>query len=91
MTSDESGIQQRIILAGGGWNNPVLLQLFKQLVEQHLPQTKVLLCDQVHWQSQAIEAEIFAYLAVRRLLQLPASGPYTTGVSELCLAGELVK
>ncbi len=90
MTSAKSGIQQRIVLAGGGWNNPVLLKLFKQCVKQTMPQAEVLLCDQVNWQSQAIEAEIFAYLAVRRLLQLPASGPYTTGVSELCLAGELI-
>ncbi|MDF1796859.1 MAG: anhydro-N-acetylmuramic acid kinase [Coxiellaceae bacterium] len=82
---------QRLILAGGGWNNPVLLNIFKQLVKQHLPKAEALLCDQVNWQSQAIEAEIFAYLAVRRLLRLPASGPYTTGVNELCLAGEIIK
>ncbi|MDF1759245.1 MAG: anhydro-N-acetylmuramic acid kinase [Coxiellaceae bacterium] len=79
-----------LILAGGGWNNPVLLKLFNQRVKQSMPQAEVLLCDQVNWQSQAIEAEIFAYLAVRRLLQLPASGPYTTGVRELCIAGEVI-
>ncbi len=87
MTGDEP---MRIILTGGGWNNPVLLNLFNQLVSLHLPHAMIVTCEELQWQSQAVEAEIFAYLAVRRLLQLPASGPYTTGVQKLCLAGEMV-
>ena len=38
--------------------------------------------DAVGWSSQAIEAQAFAYLAVRTLNGLPITFPATTGVSK---------
>ena len=36
--------------------------------------------EAVGWRGDAIEAELFAFLAVRRLRNLPISFPATTGV-----------
>ncbi len=82
---------EHFILCGGGWNNPALLQCFTEQVQRWWPQAQVQLSHQYNWHTQAVEAEIFAYLAVRHLLDLPASGPSTTGVPVPCVAGRLVK
>lgn len=80
----------RFILCGGGWNNPVMLASLQRLCDEHLPDVRLQLSAELNWHAQAVEPEIFAYLAVRRLRRLPASGPHTTGVPSLCVAGELV-
>ncbi len=66
------------IVAGGGARNPTLLRM---LAERLRPAT-VETADAIGWSSQAIEAQAFAYLAMRTLNGLPLTFPATTGVSE---------
>ncbi|NNM60220.1 MAG: anhydro-N-acetylmuramic acid kinase [Legionellales bacterium] len=76
-------IPLRWILAGGGWNNPIILLELTERLKQELGHTiTVETADQAGWSSQALEAQIFAYLAVRSLLKLPLSMPNTTRVSK---------
>lgn len=72
-----------IILAGGGWNNPIIHhELVLRLQQQISRDIEVLTADAAGWNSQAMEAQVFAYLAVRSLHKLPISVPTTTLVSE---------
>jgi anhydro-N-acetylmuramic acid kinase len=66
------------IVAGGGARNPTLMRM---LAERLKPAT-VETADAVGWSSQAIEAQAFAYLAVRCLRRLPLTFPTTTGVAQ---------
>lgn len=75
-------IPQNWILAGGGWHNPVIRKQFELKLKQRVQgDVKVYLADEVGWNSQALEAQIFAYLAVRSLQNMPLSVPGTTGVA----------
>ncbi len=69
------------ILAGGGWHNPVILKALKDRLRLKLgTDLKILTADEMGWSSQAMEAQIFAYFAVRSLQNKPLSVPGTTGV-----------
>ena len=78
------------ILAGGGWNNPVILAELKQRAAQKLNSTiTIKTAAAVGWNNQALEAQIFAYLAVRCLHNLPISLPETTGVPYPLTGGQV--
>jgi anhydro-N-acetylmuramic acid kinase len=64
------------IVCGGGARNPTLMRM---LAERLAPAT-VETADDVGWSADAIEAQAFAYLAVRTLRGLPLTFPTTTGV-----------
>ena len=64
------------IVAGGGARNRTLM---KMLQERLAPAT-VETADDVGWSAEALEAQAFAYLAVRTLNDLPITFPRTTGV-----------
>lgn len=68
------------ILVGGGWKNPVIVQALKEALSQEKRDCTVMMAEEVVWNSQAMEAQIFAYLAVRSLHNKPLSFPKTTGV-----------
>ncbi len=72
------------ILCGGGTHN---LALRWELM-QRLP-CGLVLADTLGWSSDGMEAQAFAYLAVRRLKNLPITFPTTTGVKEPLLGGSL--
>jgi anhydro-N-acetylmuramic acid kinase len=63
------------IVGGGGARNPVILSM---LAERLAPAT-VELADALGWSGDALEAQAFAYLAVRTLRGLPITFPSTTG------------
>jgi anhydro-N-acetylmuramic acid kinase len=63
------------IVCGGGARNPTLVRM---LAERLAPAT-VETADAVGWSADAIEAQAFAYLAVRTLRGLPITFPTTTG------------
>jgi anhydro-N-acetylmuramic acid kinase len=63
------------IVCGGGARNKTLL---RELVDR-LP-CRVVLAETFGWSSDAMEAQAFAYLAVRREKNLPITFPLTTGV-----------
>jgi anhydro-N-acetylmuramic acid kinase len=64
------------IVAGGGIRNPVLMRM----LAERLAPASVTTADAVGWSADSLEAQGFAYLAVRSLLGLPLSFPTTTGV-----------
>jgi anhydro-N-acetylmuramic acid kinase len=63
------------IICGGGRHNPVLMEALRA----RLP-GKVLAAEEVGWRGDFLEAEAFAYLAMRSVQGLPLSVPSTTGV-----------
>jgi len=65
------------IVAGGGARNKTLM---KMLAERLKPAT-VETADAAGWSADALEAQAFAYLAVRTLKGLPLTFPTTTGVA----------
>ena len=60
------------------------------LAERVAPAT-VETADQVGWSSDALEAQAFAFLAVRTLKGLPNSFPTTTGAPRPMTGGVLVR
>jgi anhydro-N-acetylmuramic acid kinase len=66
---------RRVIVCGGGGYNPSIMRE----LSRRLP-CEVDLSDRFGWALDAMEAQAFAYLAVRSLKQLPLSFPATTGV-----------
>lgn len=67
---------------GGGRHNKALMKLLSR-------QITIKDTDDLGWNGDAIEAECFAYLAVRSLLGLPLSLPTTTGVKQPVSGGVL--
>lgn len=75
------------IVAGGGARNPTLMRM---LAERLGPAT-VETADAVGWESQSIEAQAFAYLAVRTMNAMPITFPLTTGVAQPMTGGVVVQ
>src|SRR5262245_39476655 len=75
------------IVAGGGARNRTLMRM---LAEALAPAT-VETADAVGWSADALEAQAFAYLAVRTLEGLPITFPTTTGVAQPLTGGVVVK
>lgn len=76
-------IPQHWILAGGGWKNPVIRYELEARLSQKLgASVHIQTADEAGWNSQALEAQIFAYLAIRSLKNQPISVPGTTRVPE---------
>jgi anhydro-N-acetylmuramic acid kinase len=79
------------VLGGGGWNNPVIVRELETQLKVYLgTQVKVQRAEAVGWNGTALEAQIFAYLAMRSKLGLPISVPGTTGVAEPLTGGIFV-
>jgi anhydro-N-acetylmuramic acid kinase len=74
------------IVAGGGAQNLTLLKM----LTQRLTPASVETANAVEWNSDAIEAQAFAYMAVRHLRGLPITFPTTTGVGKPMPGGVLV-
>ncbi|SEN20566.1 anhydro-N-acetylmuramic acid kinase [Sphingomonas gellani] len=66
---------RRLIVAGGGRHNPTLMRMIRESTGIPLEAA-----DALGWNGDALEAEGFAYMAVRTLKGLPISFPGTTGV-----------
>lgn len=64
------------LITGGGRHNPALMAMLGDAVPG--PVRSV---DQVGWDGDAVEAQAFAYMAVRSRRGLPLTFPGTTGVS----------
>jgi anhydro-N-acetylmuramic acid kinase len=74
------------IVAGGGTRNRELLRLIARQVD-----AEVFPADDVGWSSAFLEAQAFAYLAVRSLRGLALTYPSTTGVPEPTTGGVLAR
>ena len=72
------------LACGGGRRNPVLMEALRQRLG-----ASVRPVEQVGWDGDALEAQAFAYLAVRSVRGLPLSLPSTTGVPRPISGGRL--
>lgn len=70
------------VVCGGGRHNATLMQMLKDRVAGN-----VLSSDTLGWRGDAVEAEAFAYLAVRAKRGLPLTLPTTTGAIHAVTGG----
>jgi anhydro-N-acetylmuramic acid kinase len=70
------------VICGGGTHNPAIMNALSDELQQ-----EIISADAVGWRIDAVEAEAFAYLAVRSLRGLPLTLPSTTGVSHALTGG----
>jgi anhydro-N-acetylmuramic acid kinase len=75
------------IVAGGGARNPTLVRM---LVERLEP-ASVVTAHAIGWASDSLEAQAFAYLAVRTLRGLPITFPKTTGAPRPMTGGLIAR
>jgi anhydro-N-acetylmuramic acid kinase len=76
----------RIYAAGGGRHNATLMAMLAERTG-----AEMLPVDGLGWDGDALEAQGFAYMAVRHLAGLPISFPGTTGVSAPMTGGVLFR
>lgn len=75
---------ERILVCGGGRKNPVFMRYLSELLEPTVQNI-----DEVGLDGDMLEAQAFAFLAIRVLRGLPTSCPTTTGV-RACIGGGIV-
>ncbi len=76
----------RIFVTGGGRHNPTLMAMISARTGLRAEPV-----ESLGWNGDALEAEAFAWLAVRHLKQLPLSWPETTGVPVPTAGGRLAQ
>lgn len=69
----------RVILAGGGARNPVLVAAIRQMIRHMAPEAVVELSDESGIDVQCVECAAFAWLARQFLLGQPGNAPSVTG------------
>ncbi len=74
------------IVVGGGRHNPVMMTSLATALAK-----RVVAGEDVGWNSDLIEAQAFAFLAVRHLCALPQTFPSTTGAPHPLTGGTLFK
>jgi anhydro-N-acetylmuramic acid kinase len=75
------------IVAGGGARNPTLMRMLAERVAPAVVES----AHAVGWSIDSLEAQAFAYLAVRSLRGLPLTFPGTTGTPRPLTGGVLAK
>ncbi|SDN32369.1 anhydro-N-acetylmuramic acid kinase [Lutimaribacter pacificus] len=75
---------ERLLVTGGGRHNPVMMEMLAAGLD-----CPVLPVEDVGLDGDMLEAQAFAYLAVRVARGLPTSGPATTGVRATVGGGEI--
>jgi anhydro-N-acetylmuramic acid kinase len=76
----------RVLVCGGGRKNPIIMAGLARAFD--VPVDSV---EAVGWDGDTLEAQCFAFLAVRSLQGLPLSLPTTTGVSHPLTGGKLTE
>jgi anhydro-N-acetylmuramic acid kinase len=77
--------KEKVILCGGGRKNNFLVERLKE-------ENRVIkLIDDYGIDGDFVESQAFAYLAIRSYLKIPISFPMTTGCSEPCTGGVIIK
>jgi len=67
---------EKVIVSGGGIKNRHIFNILNEALK-----SKLFIIDEFKLDKDFIEAQAFAYLAIRRIKKLPISFPGTTGVS----------
>jgi len=82
-TLEQTGVAvSQIVVCGGGRKNPAIMAALREATG-----AKVIAAEKLGWDGDALEAQAFAYLAVRTAKRLPISFPKTTGVKIDMTAG----
>ncbi|MEM8542355.1 MAG: anhydro-N-acetylmuramic acid kinase, partial [Pseudomonadota bacterium] len=79
---------ETFIIAGGGARNKEIMRYIREGVGNH---AQVMSADQAGFDADMMEAEAWAYLAVRSLKGLPLTFPSTTGCREPVTGGVLAQ
>lgn len=77
---------EALIVCGGGRKNPAIIDAIRERAH-----VEPVLAETIGWRGDAVEAECFAYLAVRVSRALPITFPLTTGVKRPMTGGRLAK
>lgn len=77
-------LPENLIVCGGGRYNKATLWMLKEHIS-----AQIKTAEDVGWNGDAVEAEAFAYLAVRTKLGLPISFPMTTGAPHPITGGRI--
>lgn len=75
-----------VILCGGGRKNPAFVEEIRRRAR-----VEPVMSENMGWRGDAIEAECFAFLAVRVLAGLPISFPTTTGAPAPLAGGRIAR
>ncbi len=75
---------KKLFVSGGGRHNPTLMTMIQQRAG-----VEAVSADTIGWRGDAVEAECFAFLAVRALRDLPISFPSTTGAPRPLQGGRI--
>ena len=76
----------KVIMCGGGRHNKALSEMLRART-----QIEFFDCDVLGWHGDSLEAQAFAWLAMRSVRKMPLSRPETTGVSEPVSGGILFR
>ncbi len=74
-----------VVVCGAGAQNPTLLRFLRQ----HLESVNVINAAEEGWRPETMEAQAYAFVAARRMHNLPSSYSTTTGVHEPIICGEI--
>lgn len=77
---------KKLAVSGGGRRNPTMMAMLKTRAG-----VDVIDAEDIGWRGDAVEAECFAFLAVRVLRNLPLSFPSTTGVPAPMVGGKIAQ
>lgn len=75
---------KRVIICGGGGHNPSIMRELRE----RLP-CRLVTADHMGWSTDAMEAQAFAYLGIRRIKNLPITFPGTTGIGAPLAGGRI--
>jgi anhydro-N-acetylmuramic acid kinase len=75
---------KRLVVCGGGRHNPAIMAMLATRAR-----VEAVPAEAVGWRGDAVEAECFAFLAVRVLRGLPISFPTTTGAPQPLQGGRI--
>lgn len=81
----------RVVLAGGGAANPVLVAAIRSALAEPAPGPAVLSSDTLGWPLQSVEPAAFAWLAWLRSFRRPGNLPRTTGAGREVLLGQITE
>lgn len=78
---------KKMIVVGGGARNMAIMHYLSSMMNKIGCET--LEASSLNWSSRYMEAELFAYLAARRMLGMPTNIPSVTGASSWVIGGDL--
>ncbi len=76
---------KKLIVCGGGAKNPTMLRFLRQRAKGF----EIESAQECGFDPMGIEAQAFAFLAMRRIQQMPISFPFTTGAMSEVIGGEI--